>query len=997
MKPASPHDARLTAIARALTALVIATGALVLAAWLFGLDSLKSLHAGLALMQPSTALCFVLCGWAARGLPGLRAARAASATAWPRRLRVLCAAVGALAVTNLAFHLQHSVPALGLLASLARPFGIMSAATAFCFLLSAGSITLLPSTRHAAGHLAQILSSAVLAIAYVALCGYLLEVRALYAFAPFATMALHTALGFGLLAAALLYAGRHSGGPPVFTVDSPSAQLARWLLLGIALCAPLLGYLRLAGQRAGLYRAEFGIALMLLAFVAVTVALLWWATRRANVAEREIQRLQRLYAMLSQTNQMIVREHSLESLLAKSCSVAVEFGDFDYAWVAWRDPERGETRLVADAGDRWAAGPPFAAWTGQGAAPAWPDTTALAGDRMLTAPPHASAAALPWWPAASAAGLAVAALPLRRNGTVVGALNLYAETADFFADYARPTLEEVALDISFALDNLEREALRQRVEQALVSAEARYRDLVEQIPVGVYRLTAERRRMLHYEFVSPVFRRLLGLPEGDSEISAHTVLQRIHPADRYGFRRACAAARRRHRALRWEGRSLRGEQTCWLRIESLPRPGADGAQVWHGVVSDITERVQIENERARLHTQLQQAQKVEALGLLAGGIAHDFNNILSVMLGFLQLALRHPGVGTDAALRSQLGEVEQAGQRAVSLVRKLLLFGRTQNEASGTAHTEIATTIAETRDLLELSLPSSCKLITHSAADLPPVAVSSVDLGQVLMNLLANARDAGDGIGTITLSARRVRLDTTRCLACHQPFAGQFVELSVTDQGSGIERDVLDQLFQPFFTTKGVDKGTGLGLSIVHGIVHDAGGHIVVTSNPGRGTTFCLLLPPAKIDATAHEDAASIPEETPQGVAGSRILVVDDDASIRALLREVLEASAFVVDTCEDGAAALARFEEAGPGYAAVVSDQTMPGLTGDLLARELLARQPGLPVFLCTGFSDRVDEATAQAIGVHALLTKPLDLDGLVRALGAAVARARDDGAAQH
>ncbi len=993
MTTVTADDARLTAIARTLTALVIVTGALVLAAWLLGIDSLKSLHAGFALMQPSTALCFVLCGWAARSLPGLGLAAAANATG---RRRALSAAVSVLAVANLAFYLQHGLPALGLLAEFAQPLGIMSGATAFCFLLSAASIALLSSTRHAAGHVAQLLSSAVLAIAYVALCGYLLEVQALYAFAPFASMALHTALSFGLLAAALLYAGRHAGGPRVFTVETPSAQLARWLLLGVALCAPLLGYLRLAGQRAGLYRAEFGIALMLLALVAVTVVLLWWATRRANLAEREIQRLQRLYAMLSQTNQMIVREHTLEALLAKSCSVAVEFGDFDYAWVAWRDSEHGEIRLVADAGDRAAAGPRFAAWTGQDPAPAWSDTAILTGERMLTARADATTGTLPWWPGAAAAGLATATLPLRRNGTVIGALNLYAEAPDFFADYARPTLEEVALDISFALDNLEREARRHRVEQALVSAEARYRDLVEQIPVGVYLLTAEHRRTFRYEFVSPVFRRLLGLPEGAAAITPHMVSERIHPADRFGFRRACAAARRYGRALHWEGRTLRGEQTRWLRIESVPRPGAGGAQVWHGVVSDITERVQIDNERARLHTQLQQAQKVEALGLLAGGIAHDFNNILSVMLGFLQLAVRHPAVAADATLSGQLGEVEQAGERAASLVRKLLLFGRGQNEASGAAHTDIATTIAETRDLLELSLPSSCKLITRSAADLPPVAVSTVDLGQVLMNLLANARDAGDGIGTITLEARRARLDTTRCLACHQPFAGEFVELSVSDEGSGIERDVLDQLFQPFFTTKGVDKGTGLGLSIVHGIVHDAGGHIVVTSSPGRGTTFSLLLPAASVDATRQEHEASVPDAFPQGVAGSRILVVDDDASIRALLREVLEASAFVVDTCEDGAAALARFEEAGSGYAAVVSDQTMPGLTGDLLARELLARRPGLPVFLCTGFSDRVDEATAQAIGVQALLTKPLDLDALVRALGTAIARAVDDGERQ-
>ncbi len=992
MKPASVDDSRLTAIARALTVLVMVTGALVLAAWLLGIESLKSLHAGLALMQPSTALCFVLSGWAAYGLPGLGSAAAANASLRLRWRRALSAAVAALAIANLAFYLQHDLPGLRLLAALARPLGIMSGATAFCFALSAAGIALLSSARRGAGHLAQLLSALVLAIAYVALCGYLLEVRALYAFAPFATMALHTALSFGLLAAALLYAGRHAGGPRVFTVDSPSAQLARWLLLGVTLFAPLLGYLRLAGQRAGLYRAEFGIALMLLAFVAVTVALLWWATRRANVAEREIRRLQRLYAMLSQTNQMIVREHSLDSLLAKSCSVAVEFGDFDYAWVAWRDADRGEIRLVADAGDRAAAGPRFAAWNGQDAAPAWPDAAALAGERMLTAQPHERAPAMPWWPAGAAAH-ATATLPLRRNGQVIGALNLYAEAPDFFADYARPTLEEVALDISFAIDNLEREAHRHRVEQALVSAEARYRDLVEQIPVGVYLLTAGDRRTFRYEFVSPVFRRLLGLPESVPAPTPQMVLARIHPADRYGFRRACATARRHGRALHWEGRSLRGEQTCCLRIESLPRPGAGGTQVWHGVVSDITERVQIEQERARLHTQLQQAQKVEALGLLAGGIAHDFNNILSVMLGFLQLALRHPAVAADAALRGQLDEVDHAGERAASLVRKLLLFGRGQNEAGGAAHTDIAATIAETRDLLELSLPASCKLITRSAADLPPVAMSTVDLGQVLMNLLANARDAGDGLGTITLEARRARLDTTRCLACHQPFAGEFVELSVTDEGSGMERDVLDQLFQPFFTTKGVDKGTGLGLSIVHGIVHDAGGHIVVTSTPGRGTTFSLLLPAAHVETPVPENAPGVPGEIPPSVAGSRILVVDDDASIRALLREVLEASAFVVDTCEDGAAALARFEETGTRYAAVVSDQTMPGLTGDLLARELLARQPGLPVFLCTGFSDRVDETTAQAIGVHALLTKPLDLDGLVHALGTAIARTGDGG----
>ncbi|BBO86106.1 hypothetical protein DSCO28_66720 [Desulfosarcina ovata subsp. sediminis] len=377
------------------------------------------------------------------------------------------------------------------------------------------------------------------------------------------------------------------------------------------------------------------------------------------------------------------------------------------------------------------------------------------------------------------------------------------------------------------------------------------------------------------------------------------------------------------------------------------------------VKEDITERIQLES-------QLRQAQKMESLGTLAGGIAHDFNNILSAILGYTELTLLQ--APEDAELKGNLKEVYQAGMRATDLVRQILTFSRRTDVELKPL--EISIVIREALKLLRSTLPTSIEFRQRIDKNLDQVLADPTQIHQIVMNLCTNAGHAMEprgGLLSVGLTQTTVGPDTDPPNYTIEP--GQYLKLTVSDTGCGMTPEITASIFDPYFTTKDLGEGTGLGLSVVHGIVKEYGGEILVDSTPGKGSTFTLYLPTIE---NADEDSRQAGLELPPR-GTERILVIDDEPPILKFTSRILEQQGYRVDTENDSLQALERFRAGPDEYDLILSDVTMPRLTGDRLAAEILAIRPDIPVILCTGYSRIVSEESARSIGVRALIAKPI------------------------
>jgi len=406
--------------------------------------------------------------------------------------------------------------------------------------------------------------------------------------------------------------------------------------------------------------------------------------------------------------------------------------------------------------------------------------------------------------------------------------------------------------------------------------------------------------------------------------------------------------------------------------------------VYTSFVRDVSDRKRAESERADLEAQLRQAQKLETIGTLAGGIAHDFNNILAAAIGYLHLALAELPPETPA--HEYLLEVQRAAQRATDLARQILLFShRSEQRRQIVLPDEV---VAEALQLLRASLPATIEIRRRIDPEIPPIEADPTQIHQVLMNLCTNAahamRDGGVlevGLTVADLVPGQVDIPATLN-------AGRYVRLTVRDTGHGMDRDTLERIFEPFFTTKPPGEGTGLGLSVVHGIVASHGGAIHVDSAPGRGTTFTVYLP---VSAAPEPAVAAIALADVKGQ--ERVLVVDDDAPVATVTQRVLERSGYRVTMRTSSSEALALLR-ADPGqFDLVLTDQTMPVLTGMQLAEAVHALRPDLPIILTSGFADVPGAAERRALGIRELLLKPAN----PRDLASAVRRVLDQQSVEH
>jgi PAS domain S-box-containing protein len=390
------------------------------------------------------------------------------------------------------------------------------------------------------------------------------------------------------------------------------------------------------------------------------------------------------------------------------------------------------------------------------------------------------------------------------------------------------------------------------------------------------------------------------------------------------------------------------------------------------------QRSRFERERDALLRQLQQSQKLEAIGALAGGIAHDFNNILFPIIGYAEMALDE--TEPDHPHHSFLSRILEGAGRARDLVAQILTFSRqTDGERRPM---RVQTILKEALKLIRSTLPSTIEVRCEIDPDCGPVLADPARIHSVAMNLIANAYHAmGENGGTLT-----VTLENRRIAAAESGPGlreGPYVLLTVADTGSGMTPEVRARAFDPYFTTKGPAQGTGLGLSVVHGVVRSCGGHIELDSAPGRGAVFRIYLPRAD-----GGDGPSERFEAPEPGGGERILVVDDEAAITEMIRRMLEGLNYAVTVRADSREALETVRRTPDRFDLMIADMTMPGMRGDRLVRRVREIRPDLPAILVSGYSELITEETARELGLADCLKKPVLRSDLSRAIRRALGK---------
>jgi len=411
-----------------------------------------------------------------------------------------------------------------------------------------------------------------------------------------------------------------------------------------------------------------------------------------------------------------------------------------------------------------------------------------------------------------------------------------------------------------------------------------------------------------------------------------------------------------------------------LEIYSQMLAGSDGKEMF-AFLRDISERKRNEKEKAILQSQLQHAQKMEAIGTLAGGIAHDFNNILGAILGYAELALEDCPAGS--VLAGEIAQIQKAGNRAKDLVKQILTFSR-QAEAKDIILYP-GTIIKEALKMLRASLPATIAIKEDIAADVGPIQADATNVHQIIMNLCTNAYHAMEERGgTLSVGLKTTSLAAGELL--HEPHVrpGPFMHLTVADTGTGIAPEIGEKIFDPYFTTKEIGKGTGMGLAIIHGIVKSRGGALSYHSQVGSGTVFHVLLPIVDEPACREDPSAAV-----AGQGSEHILLIDDEEMLVEMGRHMLERLGYRVTTRQSSIEALTTFQNQPQSFHLVITDQTMPFMTGSDLARRMLQIRPDLPIILCTGYSSIISAEKARSLGIRGFALKPLvkkDIGRLIR-----------------
>jgi PAS domain S-box-containing protein len=506
---------------------------------------------------------------------------------------------------------------------------------------------------------------------------------------------------------------------------------------------------------------------------------------------------------------------------------------------------------------------------------------------------------------------------------------------------------------------------RKRAEEELQESEIRYRQLIEQAEDGIFVLDQNG----NYLLVNSMFCEMLGYTEG--ELLKLNVLD-TYPEELKDIGRARFARVASGESLRVERTMKRKNGTIFYVELSVSKFNDIRLQ---GIIHDITDRKNAEEEKRRLENQLIQSQKMEALGTLAGGIAHDFNNILSAVIGFSELAREELQPGNQT--REKIVEVLKASDRAQDLVKQILTFSRKVDVKPKPLAVYII--VKEVIKLLRSSIPSTILINQDIDPSSGLILADPTQIHQVIVNLCTNAYHAMQKSGgTLTISLGQEALNDGSSLVHPDLNAGVYVKLSVKDTGCGMDEATMQRIFDPFFTTKEMGQGTGLGLAIVHGIIKKLGGAILVSSTSGVGSTFEVFFPKFSIDI---EECADDSDMTPEG-NGERILFVDDEIAIAEFAKIMLEQIGYSVSSYPSSMEALNSFCNNPGGFDLVITDQTMPGMRGDQLVLEILKIRHDMPIIVISGYCDMLDTQTASSLGIKELVGKPFSRKTIAQAI---------------
>ncbi len=524
---------------------------------------------------------------------------------------------------------------------------------------------------------------------------------------------------------------------------------------------------------------------------------------------------------------------------------------------------------------------------------------------------------------------------------------------------------------------------RKQAEEALTRSEEKFRKAFYTSPDSV---NINRLEDGMYISINPAFTRIMGYTE--ENIIGKTSMEYNIWANVEDRHQLVAGLRKDGEVTNLEAafRTKGGDIVYGLMSSSVIDLG--GVPHILSITRDITKRKQADEEKAKLEAQLRQAQKMESIGSLAGGIAHDLNNILFPISGLSEMLL--DDIPSDTPAHKSIEQIHKSAQRGSDLVKQILSFGRQSNPQK--LPIRIQPILQEVLKLARATIPWNIEITSNIKQDCGMVSANPTQVHQIAMNLITNAFHAVEGNGgTINVELKETNIrhldkrdksplnemspDGTSGFPI-QLLAGGYACITLSDTGTGIDRTLIDKIFEPYFTTKELGKGTGLGLSVVHGIVKEHGGDIRVHSEVGKGTTFNVYLPLLK-DAWNRKDAAVI-EKYPTGC--ERILLVDDEEQIVLLEQMMLKKLGYQTTVRTSSPDALAAFRANPSKFDLVICDRGMPNMTGEQLARELILIKPEIPIIICTGFCDETDMQCAMAIGIKGFLTKPVAVSNLAK-----------------
>jgi PAS domain S-box-containing protein len=675
-------------------------------------------------------------------------------------------------------------------------------------------------------------------------------------------------------------------------------------------------------------------------------------------AESSLRKVSRAVRTLSGCNQALFREGDEAGLMKEICRIIVEVGGYRLAWVGLA--EQDELKTIRPAA-QWGYEEGYLenlhlTWadTERGKGPT--GTAIRSGLPSVVQNIMRNSESVFWRDEALKRNYSsTVSLPLTGGGKPFGALGIYAEEPDAFDTEELKLLKELADDLSYGILTLRLKTQSEREEKARVLLA----NACEQLEEGV--AIFDNRGVIHYinlslERISSCDRRAItgknvrDLVEGGVGGQIFTVMAEALAGEQIRNGRFAVG---------------NGRNGAVFEVDARVSPVRDAA----GVTSYIFVSRDVSQEE-RLEKQLRQVQKMEALGTLAGGIAHDFNNILGAIISCTEFALEDAPPGSPT--REDLSHVLKAGYRGKNLIKQILAFSRHSEQER--QQVEIAPLVKECLKFLRASLPSGIEIRQNISTGAGMVQADPTQVHQVIMNLCANAAHAmREKGGILEVGLSQVVLDPSTAALSQHNVAGPCIRLAVSDTGHGMSPEVLERIFDPFFTTKKRGEGTGLGLSVVHGIIMNHGGGITVSSEQGKGTTFEVFLPCIERSGDLHET----PKGTSLNRGTERVLFVDDEEDLVYAGEKMLRRLGYDPVVFQSSLKALEAFKAMPESFDLIITDQSMPHVSGIELAREALRIRPEIPIIICSGFSPESGEGItrqqAEQIGVREVQMKPL------------------------